>query len=72
MIQDAKDRGEIDGGIDPFALSLLLQSLNSAVSMYMHDRFDNTGYEINKEEVDNFVDSLLNILVHGIRIKNSI
>lgn len=72
MIHDAKARGEIDGGIDPFALSLLLQSLNSAVSMYMHDRFDNTGYEINKEEVDNFVDSLLNILVHGIRIKNSI
>ena len=67
MIDNAKKKGEIDSKVDSFALSLLLKSLNSAVSEYMSDKFGGAGYENNREEVDGFVDSLLDIIFDGIR-----
>ncbi|HHY82002.1 MAG TPA: TetR/AcrR family transcriptional regulator [Clostridiales bacterium] len=70
MIQDAKTKGEIDSSVDSFALSLLLQSLNSAVNNYMLNKFGSISYEHNAEDVNSFVDSLLNIIFHGIQNRN--
>ncbi|HHW30113.1 MAG TPA: TetR/AcrR family transcriptional regulator [Clostridiaceae bacterium] len=70
MIQNAKSKGEIDSKIDPLALSLLLQSLYSAVNKYMLNKFGNVRYESYEEDINNFVDSLLNILFNGIQNKN--
>jgi TetR/AcrR family transcriptional regulator len=69
MINNAKDKGEINNKVDAFALSLLLQSLNSAVNQYMLDKFGNISYEHAKEDVNRFVDSLLSIIFNGIRSK---
>lgn len=71
MINNAKANGEIDSKVDPLALSLLLQSLNSAVYKYMVDKFDSASYENNEEDINNFVDSLLNIIFNGIQNKNN-
>lgn len=67
MIDNAKSKGEIDNRVDSLALSLLLKSLNSAVNEYMLEKFGGAGYEENREEIDGFVDSLLNIVFNGIR-----
>lgn len=69
MINNAKDKGEIDNKVDALALSLLLQSLNSAVNRYMLDKFGDISYEHAKEDVNRFVDSLLSIIFNGIRSK---
>jgi len=67
MIDDAKDRGEIDRNTDSLALSLLLQSLNNAVNKYMLEKYGNADYEHNQENVNRFVDSLLSIISDGVR-----
>jgi AcrR family transcriptional regulator len=69
MIEKAKSKGEIDSRVDPFALSMLLQSLNSMVNKYMLDKFGNVSYEQNKEDINHFVDSLLSIIFNGIQKK---
>ena len=71
MINNAKATGEIDSKVDTSALSLLLQSLNSAVNQYMIDKFGDISYEHAKEEINRFVDSLLNIIFNGIRKKSN-
>ncbi|NLY46946.1 MAG: TetR/AcrR family transcriptional regulator [Tissierella sp.] len=67
MIHNAKSKGEIDNRVDPLALSMMLQSLNSAVNGYMLNKFGNIRYEYNKEDINNFVDSLLDIIFNGIQ-----
>lgn len=67
MIDNAKAKGEIDSRVDSSALSLLLQSLNTAVNNYMLDKFGSVSYEHNEEDINKFVDSLLNIIFYGIR-----
>lgn len=69
MINSAKDKDEIDNGVDTLALCLLLQSLYSAIYKYMISRFDNPDYEYNQEEINSLVDSLLYIVLNGIRNK---
>jgi TetR/AcrR family transcriptional regulator len=69
LIEKAKRRGEIDDYVDSFALSLLLQSLNSAVIKYMLGQFGNDGYKNKEEELNHFVDSLLSIIFNGIQKK---
>ena len=69
MIDNAKAKGERDSCVDPLALSLLLQSLNSAIYKYMVNKFGNSSYEDNEKDVNNFVDSLLNIIFNGIQKK---
>lgn len=69
MIKDAKSKGEIDSKVDPLALSMILQSLNSAVNEYMLNKFGNVRYEDNEEDINNFVDSLLSIIFNGILSK---
>lgn len=69
MIHDAKNKGEIDGRVDSEALTLLFQSLNSAVTKYMLSKFGDARYENNEEAVNSFVDSLLSIIFNGIRRK---
>ena len=69
MIQNAKNKGEIDREVDSLALSLLLQALNSAVNKYMLNKFGNSDYEHNEEDINSFVDSLLNIIFYGIQKK---
>lgn len=71
MINNAKATGEIDSKVDTSALSLLLQSLNSAVNQYMIDKFGDISYEHAKEDINRFVDSLLNIIFNGIRKKSN-
>lgn len=70
MIHNAKSKGEIDSRVDPLALSIMLQSLNSAVNKYMLNKFGNVRYDHNEEDVINFVDSLLSIIFNGIQSKN--
>lgn len=70
MIHNAKSRGEIDSSVDPLALSMLLQSLNSAINKYMLNKFGNLRYEDNREDINKFVDSLLSIIFNGIQSKN--
>jgi len=70
MIDNAKAKGEIDEKVDSVALSILLQSLNSAINRYMLDKFGNVRYEDNQEDINYFVDSLLNIIFFGIQNKN--
>ena len=70
MIDNAKAKGEIDEKVDSAALSILLQSLNSAINRYMLDKLGNTRYEDNQEDINYFVDSLLNIIFFGIQNKN--
>jgi len=70
MIDNAKAKGEIDEKVDSAALSILLQSLNSAINRYMLDKFGNVRYEDNQEDINYFVDSLLNIIFFGIQNKN--
>lgn len=70
MINRAKSKGEIDSKVDPLALSLLLQSLNSAINKYMLNKFGNLKYEDNKEDIKAFVDSLLSIIFNGIQSKS--
>lgn len=70
MIDNAKTKGEIDEKVDSVALSILLQSLNSAINRYMLDKLGNTRYEDNQEDINYFVDSLLNIIFFGIQNKN--
>lgn len=70
MIDNAKAKGEIDEKVDSVALSILLQSLNSAINRYMLDKLGNTRYEDNQEDINYFVDSLLNIIFFGIQNKN--
>jgi len=67
MIDIAKAKGEIDIKVDTYALSILLQSLNYTVIKYMLNKFGNVNYEYNEEDVNNFVDSLLSILLYGIQ-----
>jgi len=69
MIHNAKTKGEIDSKVDSLALCLLLQSLNSAVNKYMIGKFGGISYEYNQEDINNFVDSLLDIIFSGFRIK---
>jgi len=69
MIHNAKTKGEIDSKVDSLALCLLLQSLNSAVNKYMIGKFGGISYEYNQEDINNFVDSLLDIILAGFRIK---
>lgn len=69
MILDAKARGEVDSRVDSLALSMILQSLNSAVNEYMLNKFGSVRYEDNEEDISNFVDSLLNIIFNGIECK---
>ena len=68
---NTKSYGEIDSKVDTSALSLLLQSLNSAVNQYMIDKFGDISYEHAKEDINRFVDSLLNIIFNGIRKKSN-
>lgn len=70
MIDNAKAKGDIDNKVDSLALNLLLQSLSSAVNKYMLLKFGNNDYEINVEEVNDIVDSLLNIIFYGIQKKS--
>jgi hypothetical protein len=70
MIHNAKSKGEIDSRVNPLALSMLLQALNSAVNEYMLNKFGNVRYEHNEEDISNFVDSLLSIIFNGIQSKN--
>jgi TetR/AcrR family transcriptional regulator len=69
MIDNAKAKGEIDSKVDSFALSLLLPCLNNAVNKYMIYKFGSASYEYNQEDVNTFVNSLLNIIFNGIRNK---
>ncbi len=69
MINSAKSKGEIDSKVNPLALSMLLQSLNSVVNEYMINKFGNVRYEHNEEDVGFFVDSLLSIIFNGIQSK---
>jgi len=69
MIKNAKARGEIDSSVDDKALSLLLQSLNSAVNKYISENYGNASYELVKDDVDCFVDSVLSIIFSGIQKK---
>lgn len=69
MIKNAKEKGEIDSRVDDLALNLLLQSLNSAVNKFMSEKYGNAGYEFVKEDVNNFVDSILSIIFNGIQRK---
>lgn len=69
MIHNAKSKGEIDSRVNSLALSMLLQSLNSAVNEYMLNKFGNVMYEHNEEDISNFVDSLLSIIFNGIESK---
>jgi AcrR family transcriptional regulator len=70
MIDNAKTKGEIDSKVDSLALCLLLQSLNSTVDKYMIGKFGNISYEHNQEDINNFVDSLLDIIFNGIQKKS--
>lgn len=70
MIHNAKTKGEIDSKVDSLALSLLLQSINSAVNQYMLNKFGSVRYEYNENDVNGFVDSLLSIIFNGIRNKS--
>jgi len=72
MIHNAKAKGEIDSSVDSLALSLLLQSLNSVVNKYMLNKFGNVSYEYDEVDINNFVDSLLNIIFKGIENKKLI
>jgi TetR/AcrR family transcriptional regulator len=67
MIDSAKAKGEIDGKIDSLALSLLLQSLNSAVNTYILHKYGSMRYENIEDDVKSFVDSILTIILHGIQ-----
>lgn len=67
MIHNAK--GEIDNKVDTLALTLLLQSLNSAIYKYMQDKLESASYEHNEKDINAFVDSLLYIVFNGIKIK---
>lgn len=67
MIDQAKAKGEIDDSVDAQALSLLLQSLNSAVNSYMQDRYGSLSYEEHEKDMKHFIESLLNILYRGIK-----
>ena len=69
MIHNAKAKGEIDNKVDTLALTLLLQSLNSAIYKYMQDKFESISYEHNEKDINAFVDSLLYIVFNGIKIK---
>ncbi len=69
MIGQAKSKGEIDNTVDSLALSILLQSMNNSVNEYMLNKFGNVRYEDCEEDVNNFVDSLLNIIFNGIQNK---
>lgn len=69
MIQNAKTKGEIDSRVDSLALSLLLQSLNSAVNRYLLNKFGNVNYEYNEEDVNSFIGSLINIIFDGVQKK---
>lgn len=70
MINNAKVKGEIGSSVDPFALSMLLQSLNNAVNDYMLEKFGRADYESNEDDIRAFVDSLLSIIFNGIQNKN--
>jgi len=70
MINNAKIKGEIDYNVDSLALCLLLQSLNSAVYKCMISKYNSLDYENNEEDINSFVDSLLNIIFNGIKKKN--
>ena len=67
MIQNAKAKGEIDSKVEPLALNLLLQSVNSTVLNYMQNRLGSSDYEYHEDDINSFVDSLLNIILNGIR-----
>lgn len=69
MILNAKTKGEIDSSVDSLALSLLLQSLYGAVNKYIVGKLENASYEYNEEDINSLVDSLLNIIFHGIQNK---
>lgn len=69
MIDQAKSKGEIDSSVDSLALSMVLQSLNSSINEYMLNKFGNVRYEQCKEDVNKFIDSLLNIIFNGIQNK---
>lgn len=67
MIHNAKTKGEINNKVDPFALSLLIQSLTSTVNKYMINKFCSISYKDNEEDINKLVDSLLNIIFYGIQ-----
>jgi len=66
MIQNAKERGEIDSTVDTLALSLLLQSINNTVYNYMLDKYGEANYQHNEEDIKSFINSLINIVFNGI------
>jgi hypothetical protein len=43
--------------------------MNNSVNEYMLNKFGNVRYEDCEEDVNNFVDSLLNIIFNGIQNK---
>ena len=67
MIDAAKSKGEIHSSVDPLALIMILQSLNNSVNEYMLNKFGNIRYKDNVEDINKFVDSLLNIIFNGIQ-----
>lgn len=69
MIDKAKAKGEIDNKVDTLALSLMLQSLNNAVNQYMVNKYERVKYEDSKEDVNKFIDSLIDIIFNGIESK---
>lgn len=70
MIYNAKSKGEIDNSVNPQALSMLLQSLNKTVNEYMVNRLETVKFEDKEEDINSFVNSLLNIIFNGIQSKN--
>nr|WP_246566041.1 TetR/AcrR family transcriptional regulator [Tissierella simiarum] len=71
MIDKAKSKGEIQDNVDTLALSMLLQSLNQTVIDYMMDKYNEINYEQYEEEVNQLVNSLLNIIFKGISNKDN-
>lgn len=69
MIEHAKSKGEIRENVDTLALSMLLQTLNRAVTGYMTNGSanDNDGRTCKSEETIKLVDSLLDIIHNGIK-----
>jgi AcrR family transcriptional regulator len=67
MIDKAKSKGEINKNVDSYALNIMLQSMNNSVSEFMKNKYGEVNYEKYDEDVNNFIDSTLYILFHGIK-----
>ncbi len=66
MIDYAKSNGQVSSDVDTIALSMLLQSLNRAVSEYLAGEFGNADRTKHETDTIKLVDSLLNIIFNGI------